>query len=81
MITPLAKKCSISLGRSEFFIFQHGRFNELHEGVAEKIGVGDIHTNTIEGFWSLVKRGIDRRRRSNADTGREVEAVPVLRNC
>ena len=38
MITPLAKKCSISLGRSEFFIFQHGRFNELHEGVAEKIG-------------------------------------------
>ena len=20
---------------------------------------GDVHTNTIEGFWSLVKRGID----------------------
>lgn len=27
---------------------------------AEKIYVmGDVHTNTIEGFWSLVKRGID----------------------
>jgi transposase len=20
---------------------------------------GDVHTNTIEGFWSLVKRGLD----------------------
>ncbi len=26
----------------------------------EKVYVsGDVHTNTIEGFWSLVKRGID----------------------
>ena len=27
---------------------------------SEKVYVsGDVHTNTIEGFWSLVKRGID----------------------
>ena len=27
---------------------------------AEKVHVsGDVHTNTIEGFWSLVKRGLD----------------------
>ena len=34
--------------------YQHRRINH-----AEKIYVrGDIHTNTIEGFWSLLKRGI-----------------------
>ena len=34
--------------------FKHERINH-----AEKIYVsGDVHTNTIEGFWSLVKRGI-----------------------
>jgi transposase len=27
---------------------------------AERVYVsGDVHTNTIEGFWSLVKRGLD----------------------
>jgi len=40
------------LGRSGY---QHHRIHH-----AEKVYVsGDIHTNTIEGFWSLLKRGID----------------------
>ncbi len=33
---------------------QHRRINHA----AGVYVVGDIHTNTIEGFWSLVKRGI-----------------------
>ena len=34
--------------------FEHRRIRH-----SEKIYVsGDVHTNTIEGFWSLVKRGI-----------------------
>ena len=34
--------------------YTHRRINH-----SEKVYVvGDIHTNTIEGFWSLVKRGI-----------------------
>ena len=34
--------------------FAHRRINH-----SEKVYVsGDVHTNTIEGFWSLVKRGI-----------------------
>ncbi len=34
--------------------YRHERINHM-----EKIYVsGDVHTNTIEGFWSLVKRGI-----------------------
>jgi|SRR5579872_115051 len=34
--------------------YQHKRINHL-----EKVYVqGDVHTNTIEGFWSLLKRGI-----------------------
>jgi transposase len=38
-----------------------GRFGYQHRRIAhsEKVYVsGDVHTNTIEGFWSLVKRGI-----------------------
>ena len=34
--------------------YQHRR---IHHG-AKVYVVGDVHTNTIEGFWSLVKRGI-----------------------
>jgi transposase-like protein len=35
--------------------YDHRRINHR-----EKVSVsGDVHTNTIEGFWSLVKRGID----------------------
>jgi hypothetical protein len=34
--------------------YSHRRINHR-----EKIyAMGDVHTNTIEGFWSLVKRGI-----------------------
>ncbi len=34
--------------------FEHGRVNH-----SQKVYVsGEAHTNTIEGFWSLVKRGI-----------------------
>ena len=36
----------------------HG-YNHRRIRHASKVYViGDIHTNTIEGFWSLVKRGI-----------------------
>ena len=34
--------------------YQHRR---VHHGAKVHV-VGDVHTNTIEGFWSLVKRGI-----------------------
>ena len=34
--------------------YQHRRINHA----AKVYVMGDIHTNTIEGFWSLVKRGI-----------------------
>ncbi len=41
-----------ALGRQGYF---HDRIHH-----ASKVYVsGDVHTNTIEGFWSLVKRGID----------------------
>jgi len=38
-----------------------GRNGFEHHTIPHSIGVyvsGDVHTNTIEGFWSLVKRGI-----------------------
>ncbi len=38
-----------------------GRLGYLHERVNHSQGVyvsGDVHTNTIEGFWATVKRGI-----------------------
>jgi transposase-like protein len=41
--------------RLPFHGYDHRRINHR-----ERIYVsGDVHTNTIEGFWSLVKRGID----------------------
>ena len=40
--------------RLEGMGYQHSRVNH-----SQKVYVaGDVHTNTIEGFWSLVKRGI-----------------------
>ena len=43
-----------ALPRLEGMGYQHKRINH-----SEKVYVmGDVHTNTIEGFWSLVKRGI-----------------------
>ena len=45
--------------RDTYLLPQHGyQHKRIHH--REKIYVsGDVHTNTIEGFWSLVKRGID----------------------
>ena len=40
-----------SLGKEGY---RHDRVNHAQEVYA----AGDVHTNTIEGFWSLVKRGI-----------------------
>ena len=41
--------------RSAKMGYQHERIKH-----AERVYVsGDVHTNTIEGFWSLVKRGLD----------------------
>ncbi len=34
--------------------YRHDRLNHSQEVYVD----GDVHTNTIEGFWSLVKRGI-----------------------
>jgi transposase len=43
-----------ALPRLEGMGYQHKRINHT-----QKVYVmGDVHTNTIEGFWSLVKRGI-----------------------
>ncbi|HEY6337605.1 MAG TPA: IS1595 family transposase [Candidatus Sulfotelmatobacter sp.] len=42
------------LERIEGMDYQHRRIN--HE--SKVYVMGDVHTNTIEGFWSLVKRGI-----------------------
>lgn len=41
-------------GLQEFNGYQHRRINHS----AGVYVVGDVHTNTIEGFWSLIKRGI-----------------------
>jgi len=34
--------------------FPHGRVHHA----AEKYVIGAVHTNTIEGFWSIFKRGV-----------------------
>ncbi|HZA21082.1 MAG TPA: transposase [Dehalococcoidia bacterium] len=30
----------------------------MHRAKRERLVSGDVHTNTIEGFWSLTKRGV-----------------------
>ena len=56
-----------ALPKSTIYTDEYGTYNTLnkrgfkHRRIrhSEKIYVsGDVHTNTIEGFWSLVKRGI-----------------------
>ena len=37
---------------------QHGYKHHRVNHASKVYVMGDIHTNTIEGFWSLVKRGI-----------------------
>jgi transposase len=55
------------LPKSTVFTDEYGIYNRLgarvkeHKRIRHSAGVyvmGDVHTNTIEGFWSLVKRGI-----------------------
>ncbi len=43
------------LDRIDGMDYQHRRINHS----ASVYVMGDVHTQTIEGFWSLVKRGID----------------------
>lgn len=42
------------LGLTERYGFEHEAVNHS----AKEYVRGDVHTNTIEGFWSLVKRGL-----------------------
>ena len=38
---------------------QHARYNHRRINHSSKVYVmGDVHTNTIDGFWSLIRRGI-----------------------
>ena len=41
--------------------YTHKRMNHAEKIYVVTDGLHSIHTNTIEGFWSLVKRGIGRR--------------------
>jgi transposase-like protein len=43
-----------ALPRLDGMGYQHRRINHTHKVYV----MGEVHTNTIEGFWSLVKRGI-----------------------
>jgi transposase-like protein len=45
-------------GLSEVGNYTHKRINHSEKVYVVTDGVHSIHTNTIEGFWSLVKRGI-----------------------
>jgi transposase-like protein len=67
-VMPILKECILpestvftdefslygDISRRDGMKYEHRRIN--HD---QKIYVmGDVHTNTIEGFWSLVKRGV-----------------------
>ncbi len=45
-------------GLAEVGNYTHKRINHAEKIYVVTDGVHSIHTNTIEGFWSLVKRGI-----------------------
>jgi transposase-like protein len=44
---------------SSYRLLKRAGYNHKRVNHSEKVYVsGDVHTNTIEGFWSLTKRGI-----------------------
>jgi len=57
-VIPAATVCTDEMGAYKH-LNKRG-YNHKVITHAEQVYVsGDVHTNTIEGFWSLVKRGID----------------------
>ncbi len=45
--------------RSYNMLAKHGYYHDRVSHLEQVYVSGDVHTNTIDGFWSLMKRGID----------------------